>query len=335
MTIALHDPLDRPLRDLRISVTDRCNLRCAYCMPKQIFGRGYKFLDRGEMLTFEEIERLARLFVRLGVRKIRLTGGEPLLRTDLPELVGRLGALPLDLAMTSNGLLLAKHAKKLASAGLGRVTVSLDALDDATFSLNNGVGARAQAILDGIDAAAAAGLTPVKINMVVRRGINEHCVLPMARRFRGTPHVFRLIEFMDVGRTNGWRFADVVPARELVEMIDRELPLEPIAPAYRGEVARRWRYRDGRGEIGVIASVTEPFCGDCTRVRLSSNGKLYTCLFASTGTDLKRWLRDGVSDATIVAHLRGLWSRRADRYSEKRAISTGGGQGIEMSYIGG
>jgi len=335
MRNSAHDRLGRPLRDLRISVTDRCNLRCSYCMPKEIFGRDYRFLDRASMLSFEEIERLASLLVELGVTKLRLTGGEPLLRADLSVLVRKLAALPVDLAMTTNGLLLAQHAPELADAGLGRVTVSLDALDDTTFKTTNGVGATARRVLDGIDAAADAGLGPVKINMVVRRGVNEHCVLPMARRFHGTGHAFRIIEYMDVGHTNGWRLDEVVPARTLLEEIDRVLPLEPVAPAYRGEVARRWRYRDGGGEIGVIASVTKPFCGDCSRVRVSSDGKLYTCLFATDGHDVRSWLRGPVEDRVILERLRGLWSRRTDRYSETRSAVSAGLPKVEMSYIGG
>ncbi len=337
MNEPVRDRLDRPLRDLRVSVTDRCNLRCSYCMPKEVFGRDHRFLPRSEMLTFEEIERLAGLFVSLGVEKIRLTGGEPLLRADLPQLVRMLRALPVDLALTTNGLLLADHAEALAGAGLDRVTVSLDALDDETVSRANGTG-RAGAVgrvLAGIEAAEEAGLGPVKINMVVRRGVNDGSVLSMARRFRETGRVLRFIEYMDVGRSNGWRLDDVVPAGAILEEIHRELPLEPAAPAYRGEVARRWRYLDGLGEIGVITSVTMPFCGDCTRARLSSDGKIYTCLFATGGHDVKAWLRRGKSDAAVRARLREVWSRRSDRYSETRSELTSSLPKIEMSYIGG
>jgi len=334
------DPLDtlrRPPRDLRVSVTDRCNFRCRYCMPKEIFGRDYEFLDRDLLLSFEEIERLVRLFTRLGVRKVRLTGGEPLLRRDLETLVGLLAAVPgiEDLTLTTNGTLLARKAESLASAGLHRVTVSLDSLDDATFSAVNDVGAPVGAVLQGIEAAAAAGLTPVKVNVVLKRGVNDHEIVDIARRFRGTGHVVRFIEYMDVGHTNGWRLDDVVPAVEVVRRINEVFPLAAVDRGYRGEVAERFRYRDGAGEIGVVASVTRPFCGDCTRARLSAEGMLYTCLFATAGDDLRALLRSGAGDDTIEQALRSVWERREDRYSETRSEHTRGLPKIEMSYIGG
>ncbi len=331
----LSDRLNRPLRDLRISVTDRCNFRCVYCMPKEVFGRDFQFLPRAELLTFEEIERVARVFVANGVTKIRITGGEPLVRRDLERLIAALAALPsLDLTLTTNGSLLPRQARTLADAGLRRVTVSLDALDDKTFRAMNDVDFPVDHVLEGIDAAAAAGL-PVKVNCVVKRGVNEHEVLPLARFFRGSGHVLRFIEYMDVGHTNGWRLDDVVPAAEIVRELETELPLEPVEPAYRGEVARRWRYRDGSGEIGVIASVTEPFCGDCTRARLSADGKLYTCLFAVRGHDLRALLRRGATDAEVQDAVTRVWGRRTDRYSEKRTAETVDLPKVEMSYIGG
>jgi len=334
--VSLGDTLGRPLRDLRISVTDRCNFRCTYCMPKEVFGRDYPFLSRDQLLTFEEIARLARAFVACGVEKIRLTGGEPLLRKDLERLVALLAELPgLDLTLTTNGSLLPRKAQALAGAGLRRVTVSLDALEDEVFRAMNDVDFPVARVLEGIDAAAAAGLSPIKINMVVKRGVNEDSILPMARRFRGTGHVLRFIEYMDVGATNGWRLDDVVPAREIVEAIDAELPLEPLEPRYRGEVARRYRYLDGGGEIGVIASVTQPFCGDCTRARLSAEGKLYTCLFALRGHDLRALLRGGASDEELRETIDRVWTARADRYSELRSAATAGLPKVEMSYIGG
>ena len=329
------DTMGRNLRDLRISVTDRCNFRCVYCMPKEVFGHSYRFMDRKELLTFEEIERIARAFVGHGVEKIRLTGGEPLLRRDLEVLVERLVAIGgLDVALTTNGALLPQKAPALAAAGLRRVTVSLDSLDDETFRSMNDVGFPADRVLDGIDAAAAAGLK-VKVNAVVKRGSNDHEVLPLARHFRGSGHILRFIEYMDVGATNGWRLDDVVPAAEIVAMIDAELPLEPAEENYRGEVARRWRYRDGSGEIGVIASVTQPFCGDCTRSRISAEGRLYTCLFATRGHDLRALLRDGASDEELDEAIGRVWSRRSDRYSEIRSSRTAELPRVEMSYIGG
>jgi cyclic pyranopterin phosphate synthase len=330
------DKFGRPLRDLRISVTDRCNFRCTYCMPREIFGRGYQFLPRGELLTFEEITRLAGLFVEFGVQKIRLTGGEPLLRQEIEKLVEMLSRIDgLDLTLTTNGALLPQKAAALADAGLKRITVSLDSLDDTVFAAMNDVEFPVARVLEGIDAAAAAGLNPIKINMVVQRGVNEGSILPMARHFRGTGHILRFIEFMDVGHTNGWRLEDVVPARAIVERIHAEMPIEPVEPNYRGEVARRWRYQDGSGEIGLIASVSQPFCGDCHRSRLSANGNLYTCLFAVNGFDLKSLLRSGAADDDLRQTLRQIWVNRTDRYSEIRSAETAGLQKIEMSYIGG
>ena len=330
------DTLRRPLRDLRVSVTDRCNFRCAYCMPKEIFGRDYEFLARSELLTFEEIERLARVFVRHGVEKIRLTGGEPLLRRRLERLVELLARIDgLDLTLTTNGSLLPQKAKALKEVGLTRVTVSLDSLDDEVFRAMNDVDFPVARVLEGIGAAAAAGFSPIKINTVVRRGLNEESVLPMARYARESGHIVRFIEYMDVGHTNGWRLDDVVPAAEILERIDAELPLEPVPPNYPGEVANRYRYRDGEGEIGVIASVTRPFCGDCTRARLSADGNLYTCLFGVRGHDLRGLLRGGASDEELAAAVAGIWGVREDRYSELRSAETVGLPRVEMSYIGG
>ena len=335
MRVALEDTLHRPLRDLRVSITDRCNFRCVYCMPKEVYGRDYAFLPRRDLLTFEEIARLARVFARLGVEKIRLTGGEPLIRREVERLVEMLASIPgLDLTLTTNGALLAQKAQALCDAGLGRITVSLDSLDDEVFRAMNDVDFPVQTVLEGIDAAAAAGL-PVKVNVVVKRGVNEDSVLPMARRFRDQGHVVRFIEYMDVGHTNGWRLDDVVPASDIVAAIDAELPLERLPPRYPGEVAERYRYRDGRGEVGVIASVTRPFCGACTRARLSADGSLYTCLFATTGHDLRALVRDGSSDGDVAASIGGIWRERSDRYSELRSAATGDLPKVEMSYIGG
>jgi len=328
------DTLGRPLRDLRISVTDRCNFRCVYCMPKEVFGHEYRFLDRRELLTFEELERLARVFVAAGVEKIRITGGEPLLRRDLERLISCLAALDVDLTLTTNGSLLPKKAQTLADAGLRRITVSLDSLDDEAFRAMNDVDFPVRRVLEGIEAASAAGL-PVKVNAVIKRGVNEHAILELARHFRATPHVLRFIEYMDVGHTNGWRLDEVVPAAEIVQTIDEVLPLDPVAPSYRGEVARRWRYRDGTGEIGVIASVTQPFCGDCTRARISAEGKLYTCLFSIRGHDLRALIRNGASDDDLGDAIGSIWSRRTDRYSEIRSQQTDELPKVEMSYIGG
>jgi cyclic pyranopterin phosphate synthase len=329
------DTMHRPVRDLRISVTDRCNFRCTYCMPKSVFGRDYEFLPRKELLSFEEIERVARACARLGVRKIRLTGGEPLLRVDIEVLVALLAGIDdLELTLTTNGALLPRKAQALRDAGLDRVTVSLDSLDDDTFRAMNDVDFPVARVLEGIDAAAAVGL-PVKVNAVVKRGVNDEGIVDLAKHFRAAGHPVRFIEFMDVGATNGWRLDDVVPAGEIVERIDAELPLEPVEAAYRGEVARRWRYRDGSGEIGVIASVTQPFCSDCTRARISADGKLYTCLFAVRGTDLRAVLRDGASDEELHDAIQGVWAGRADRYSELRTEQTAALPKVEMSYIGG
>jgi len=336
MTMSTTDTRGRPLRDLRISITDRCNFRCVYCMPKEVFGKDYQFLDRRELLSFEEIARLARIFSALGVEKIRLTGGEPLVRRNVERLVQMLAGIPgLDLTLTTNGSLLTQKARALKDAGLQRITVSLDSLDDAVFNAMNDVDFPVARVLEGIDAAAAAGLAPVKINMVVKRGLNDDSIVPMARHFKGSGHILRFIEYMDVGHSNGWRMDDVVPAAEIVARIDRELPLQQAAPNYRGEVANRWRYRDGGGEIGVIASVTQAFCRDCTRARLSAEGSLYTCLFATRGHDLRASLRGGASDADIMQKLASVWRARADRYSEIRSENTVRLQKIEMSYIGG
>ncbi len=330
------DRLHRPLRDLRISVTDRCNFRCVYCMPKEVFGNDYQFLERKEILTFEEIARTARIFQGLGAGKIRLTGGEPLVRRNLEQLIAQLAAIPgLDLTLTTNGSLLERKAEALRKAGLKRITVSLDALDDPTFKRMNDVDFPVAKVLAGIEAGAAAGLAPVKINMVVKRGENENGILPMARHFRGSGHILRFIEYMDVGHTNGWRMDDVVTAKEIVSMIGREMPLEPADPNYTGEVAQRWRYKDGSGEIGVIASVTQAFCRDCTRIRLSTEGKLYTCLFATAGHDLRALLRSGTSDSEIRDTVAAIWAKRTDRYSEVRTSQTAKLEKIEMSYIGG
>jgi GTP 3',8-cyclase len=331
----LVDRLGRPLETLRISITDRCNFRCVYCMPKEVFGRDYAFLERQDLLSLEEIARVARVFAELGVRKVRLTGGEPLVRRNVEHLVELVHEIPeLELALTTNGALLPQKAEALARAGLDRVTVSLDSVDDATFRALNDVDFPVQKVLDGIDAAAEAGLR-VKINAVVKRGANDEGILALAERFRGTPHTLRFIEYMDVGHTNGWRLDDVVPAREIVERIDAAWPLEPLAADRPDDTAKRWRYRDGAGEIGVIASVTEPFCGGCSRARLSAEGRLYTCLFAVKGHDLRGPLRLGASDDELAERLRGIWNRRTDRYSELRTSETASLPKVEMSYIGG
>jgi len=328
------DRLARPLRDLRISVTDRCNFRCPYCMPREMFGADWPFLDRAEILTFEEIDRLAGVFVGIGVSKLRLTGGEPLMRRDLTRLVERLARHPVDLAMTTNGILLPRYAPGLRAAGLGRVTVSLDALDEAVFQRMSDAPATAAAVLAGIDAAERAGFSPLKINCVVLRGVNEDQVLPLVERFRRSGHVLRFIEFMDVGTTNGWRRDQVVPASELRARIGPVHALEPLPASYPGEVARRWRLADGSLELGFIASVTEPFCGGCTRARLSAEGKLFTCLFAAHGQDLRAPLRAGADDAELARRLRSIWGARGDRYSELRS-RTASGERVEMSYLGG
>ena len=333
---AMADTRGRTMRDLRISVTDRCNFRCVYCMPKDVYDADHQFLPRADLLTFEEITRVARVFVAHGVTKLRLTGGEPLLRRNVERLVEMLAGLgDVDLTLTTNGALLAKKARSLRDAGLTRVTVSLDSLDDATFRAMNDVDFPVAKVLQGIDAAAAAGLAPLKVNMVVKRGVNESSIVPMARHFKGSGHIVRYIEYMDVGATNGWRMDDVVPAGEIVRTIDAELPLESADPNYAGEVAERWRYRDGGGEIGVIASVTQAFCRDCTRVRLSTDGKIYTCLFATDGYDLRALLREGAGDGPIGNAIAAIWRQRADRYSEIRTGNTARIPKVEMSYIGG
>ncbi|HEY8609364.1 MAG TPA: GTP 3',8-cyclase MoaA [Noviherbaspirillum sp.] len=341
----LADALARPLHDLRISVTDRCNFRCVYCMPKEVFDKDHAFLPQSSLLTFEEVTRVARLFIAHGVHKIRLTGGEPLLRRHLDKLIAMLAALrtpsgdPLDLTLTTNASLLARQAQALKDAGLKRVTVSLDALEERTFRRMNDVDFPVADVLRGIDAAHRVGLGPIKINMVVKRGMNDHQILPMARHFKGSPFILRFIEYMDVGASNGWKLDEVVPSSEVVRMISEEMPLLPVDSNYSGETAARWRYADGGGEIGVISSVTRAFCSDCTRIRLSTEGKLYTCLFATAGHDLRTLMRQGRNDeeiSTVIAH---LWRARADRYSEIRSLATEAlalrGPKVEMSYIGG
>ena len=333
----LTDTMNRPLRDLRISVTERCNFRCTYCMPKEVFGPGFAFLPHSEVLTFEEILRLSRIFVAHGVDKIRITGGEPLLRQDIEKLVAMLASVQglKDLTLTTNGSLLPKKARALKAAGLQRITVSLDSLRDDVFMAMNDVRFPVQGVLDGIQAAADAGLHPIKINMVVKRGVNDGDILEMARYFKQQGQVLRFIEYMDVGTTNGWRIDEVVPAAEVIRMIDAEMPLEPLESNYLGEVANRYRYKDGSGEIGVIASVTQPFCRACIRARLSAEGKLYTCLFSNVGHDFKELLRGGKSDEEIAAFLRSVWRIRDDRYSEQRSEETGDLPKVEMSHIGG
>jgi cyclic pyranopterin phosphate synthase len=347
----LSDSLGRPLRDLRISVTDRCNFRCSYCMPKEVFDKDHPYLPHSALLTFEEITRIARQFVAHGVRKIRLTGGEPLLRKNVESLVEQLSVLrtidgePLDLTLTTNGSLLARKAKALKAAGLQRVTVSLDGLDDAVFRRMNDVDFPVAEVLEGVAAARKAGLGPIKINMVVKRGTNEHQILPMARHFRGTDIVLRFIEYMDVGATNGWRMDEVLPSADVVKMVQAELPLVQLEPSAPGETAERWGYADGGGEIGVISSVTQAFCGDCNRARLSTEGQLYLCLFATHGHDLRSLVRgngantSGVSDEELASAIGHIWHGRADRYSQLRGSmapdNDTGGRRVEMSYIGG
>jgi GTP 3',8-cyclase len=341
----LADALARPLHDLRISVTDRCNFRCVYCMPKEVFDKDYAYLPHSSLLSFEEIVRIATLFVAHGVEKIRLTGGEPLLRKNVENLVGMLSELrtpsgkPLDLTLTTNGSLLAKKARALKDAGLNRVTVSFDALDDAVFKRMNDVDFAVADVLAGIDAAHDAGLGPIKVNMVVKAGMNDQEILPMARYFKDRPAILRFIEYMDVGASNGWNLAEVIPSADVVARIAAEMPLEAIGANYAGETAARWRYVDGGGEVGVISSVTQAFCKDCTRARLSTEGKLYTCLFATRGHDLRALLRAGRSDAEIAGAIAGIWQVRGDRYSETRTINTSGiergAKRVEMSYIGG
>ncbi|NIM43425.1 MAG: GTP 3',8-cyclase MoaA [Hydrogenophaga sp.] len=341
----LGDALGRPLRDLRISVTDRCNFRCSYCMPKEVFDKDYQYLPHGALLSFEEITRVARTFAAHGVQKIRLTGGEPLLRKNLEILVEQLAALrttegqPLDLTLTTNGSLLARKAQALKAAGLQRVTVSLDGLDDAVFRAMNDVDFPVAEVLAGIEAAQAAGLGPIKVNMVVKRGTNDDQILPMARHFKGTGIVLRFIEYMDVGATNGWRMDEVLPSAQVIERLHRELPLVPLDPTAPGETAERWAYADGSGEVGVISSVTQAFCGDCNRARLSTEGQLYLCLFATEGHDLRHLIRGGASDAELASAIGAIWQGRDDRYSQLRAsLPPESGEGkrrVEMSYIGG
>src|SRR5438445_6475899 len=331
----LLDTFGRPLETLRISVTDRCNFRCVYCMPKEVYGRDHVFLERKELLSLEEIARVAGVFAGLGVRVARITGGEPLVRRNVEHLVALLRAIPgLEIALTTNGALLPQKAEALARAGLDRVTVSLDSVDDAAFRALNDVDFPVQRVLDGIDAAAAAGL-PVKVNAVVKRGANDDGIVALAEHFRGTPHTLRFIEYMDVGHTNGWRLDDVVSAEEIVQKLDAVWPLEPLEPARADETARRFRYRDGAGEIGVIASVTQPFCGGCSLARLSAGGRLHTSLFALRGHDLRAPLRLGASDEELAELIRGIWGKRTDRYSELRTAETSALPKVEMSYIGG
>ena len=331
------DKLNRPLRDLRISVTDRCNFRCTYCMPKEVFGKDFAFLPHRELLTFEEITRLAKLFVDSGVEKIRLTGGEPTVRKDIEKLISMLSSVDglKDLTLTTNGSTLTKKAQALKDAGLDRITVSLDSLDDQVFQSMNDVDFPVQGVLEGIEAAAKAGLYPIKINMVVKRGVNDKDIIDMAGFFRGTGHILRFIEYMDVGSTNGWRMDDVISAAEIVSTINDVWPVEPADPNYVGEVAERWRYKDGAGEIGVIASVTQAFCADCTRARLSADGKLYTCLFSNFGHDFRKVVRGGSSDEEISKFIGSVWRIRDDRYSEIRSDETINLPKVEMSFIGG
>ena len=336
------DTQQRPLRDLRISVTDRCNLRCTYCMPREIFGKDFVFLPRNELLDFEEIERVARLFVQLGVHKIRLSGGEPLMRHGVERLIEKLAKLtdidgqPVDIALTTNGVMLAKKAQTLKDAGLSRLTVSLDGLSDETFKRMSDSATSVATVLDGISSAQAVGLRPVKVNMVVKRGVNEHEVIPLLNHFRHTGIILRFIEFMDVGSTNGWRMNDVLTAQEILESIQAHYPIQAIAPNYNGEVAKRWAFNDGSGEFGIVASVTQAFCHDCSRLRLSTDGKLFTCLFATNGVDLRDPLRRGADDEALRQLITRTWAQRTDRYSLDRHDGKAlPGRKIEMSYIGG
>ncbi len=339
----INDTMHRPLRDLRISVTDRCNLRCTYCMPREVFGKDFAFLPRAELLDFEEIERIARLFIQLGVHKIRLSGGEPLMRHGVERLIERLAKLddlqgqPVELALTTNGVLLGqKKAQTLKDAGLTRLTVSLDGLSDETFKRMSDSAASVTSVLDGINAAQSVGLTPVKVNMVVKRGVNEHEIIPLLNYFRHSGIILRFIEFMDVGATNGWRMDEVVTAKEILALIQGQYAIHPVDPNYSGEVAQRWAFTDGSSEIGVIASVTQAFCHDCSRIRLSTDGKLYTCLFAIQGVDLRKPLRNNADDATLSTLITSTWTQRTDRYSLNRHAQSGlQGKRIEMSYIGG
>ena len=328
------------MRDLRISVTDRCNFRCPYCMPAEIYGEAYEFLPRADILTFEELTRLVRIFAELGIEKLRVTGGEPLLRNDLPQLLGMLTDIAGidDLTLTTNGYLLSQFAQPLKDAGLQRITISLDSLDEEVFKAMNGRGFTTEKVLEAIETASEVGLSPIKINCVVQKNVNDHTIVDLARHFKGTGHIVRYIEYMDVGNRNGWRSEHVVPADEIIAKIDAEMPLEPVASNYQGEVATRYRYKDGSGEIGFIASVTKPFCGDCTRIRLSTDGKIYTCLFAGEGVSLRDPMRSGADDNELRDMITGIWTVRSDRYSEERAASPNGEgtrRKIEMYQIGG
>ena len=337
-TQPVQDVFGRPLRDLRVSVTDRCNFRCTYCMPAEIYGERYQFLQRAEILDYEEIARLVKIFVKLGVSRVRLTGGEPLVRKHLERLVSMLGDIPgiEDLSLTTNGYLLADKAKTLRDAGLRRITVSLDTLDDKIFREMNGHRAGTTPVLDGIRAAEDAGFTPIKINAVVQKGVNDHTLVDMARYFKERGHIVRFIEYMDVGNRNGWKLDNVVPSREIIHLLNQELPLEPLQKSFNSEVANRYRYVDGSGEVGVISSVTQPFCGDCTRLRVSADGKIYTCLFATVGHDVKTPMRDGATDDALESLVRGIWSVRTDRYSEERASLTEPiAKKVEMYQVGG
>ncbi len=335
---AVTDTLNRPIRDIRVSITDRCNFRCVYCMPKEFFGSNHAFLPRADLLTFEEIERSVRAFVANGVKKVRITGGEPMVRKDLPDLISVLSTISgvEDLSMTTNASLLTlAAAQELHSAGLQRITISLDAIDNEIFHSINDVKFPVKRVLQGIENARAAGMSPIKVNMVVARGMNENEILPMVREFHGTDVILRFIEFMDVGNTNDWQMDKVIPAKEILAAVNQEFPIEPVSPTYRGEVAKRWKFKDGPGEIGVITSVTEPFCGSCNRARLTAEGKIYTCLFATSGFDLREHLRRGADAEQLAQVIRELWSVRNDRYSELRASKPATDPKIEMSYVGG
>ncbi len=332
------DQFSRPIRDLRVSITDRCNFRCVYCMPKEFFGSNHSFLHRKELLSFEEIEQVARAFVANGVKKIRLTGGEPMIRRNLPELISAISRIPgvQDLSMTTNASLLTlAAARTLREAGLRRITISLDAIDNEIFHSINDVRFPVERVLAGIDNASNAGMSPIKVNMVVARGMNENEILPMVEQFRGTDVILRFIEFMDVGNTNDWQLDKVISAKEILSVIDHEYPLEAISPTYRGEVAKRWRYKDGKGEIGVITSVTQPFCGTCNRARLTAEGKIFTCLFATSGFDLREHIRNGADVEALTILIRKIWSNRSDRYSELRSKISTDTRKVEMSYVGG
>jgi len=333
----LHDKPGRPLRDLRISVMDRCNFRCPYCMPEDKYHKDFEFLSSDQRLSFDEIIRVTRLFASLGVHKLRITGGEPLLRANLPDLIAELAAVPGidDIALTTNGILLAQHAAALKAAGLDRVTVSLDSLDEDVFRLMSGGRGSHERVLDGIRAADEAGLKPIKVNAVIKRGVNDESVIDMVEHFRGSGVIVRFIEYMDVGTINHWTPAETVPAKELVQLISERWPIEPAGSNYHGEVASRYVFSDGQGEVGFINSVTEPFCGSCTRARLSSDGKLFTCLFAAHGTDLRGPLREGLDDAELTELIGKVWTQRTDRYSELRARNSAPADKVEMYYIGG